>query len=319
MGHHHDHHHHHAHGTIDTINRALILGILLNVFFVIVEVFAGVWYDSLALLSDAGHNFSDVLALLMALVAFKLLAIQPSKKYTYGYRKTTILAALINAILLLIAVGVILWESIERIQRPVMVVGSTTALVAGIGILVNGFTAWLFVQDKDKDLNIKGAYLHMLADTLVSVGVVVSGGLIWLTQWYWVDTVMSWIIVVVILLSTWKLLKDSVVLILDGVPADVDISKVMDILQTPPKVQSAHHVHIWGLSTSENALTAHLIVAQESTFQDIVAIKKNIKHDLSHEGIQHTTLEIERDGEPCSELTCTIVQQGVDPHAHHHH
>ncbi len=316
MGHHHDHH---THGTVDTINRALVLGIVLNVFFVIVEIIAGVWYDSLALLSDAGHNLSDVLALLMALIAFKLLAIAPSERYTYGYRKTTILAALTNAILLLIAIGIILWESIERIQHPVEVAGSTTALVAGIGIAVNGFTAWLFVSDKDKDLNLKGAYLHMLADTLVSAGVVISGGLIWLTAWYWIDTVMSWIIVAVIFGSTWRLLKDSILLSLDGVPSDIELSEVIAILQAPPQVQGAHHVHVWGLSTSENALTAHLVVAADCTFQAMSHLKKEIKHELIHNGIQHATLEIEREGESCSDTVCTIVQQGVDAHAHHHH
>lgn len=318
MGHHHDHHHH-TQGAVDTINRALVLGIVLNVFFVIVEVVAGIWYDSLALLSDAGHNFSDVLALLMALVAFKLLAIAPSNKYTYGYRKTTILAALANAVLLLVAVGIIAWKSIERIQHPIVVLGSTTALVAGIGILINGFTAWLFVKDKERDLNLKGAYLHMLADTLVSVGVVISGVLIWWTQWYWVDTVMSWIIVGMIILSTWQLLKDSLRLSLDGVPVGLELAEIIAMIQEHPQVQSMHHVHLWGLSTSENTLTAHLVVAADCTFQDINDLKRSIKHDLIHSGIQHTTLEIEREGELCSDPTCTIVQQGVDAHAHHHH
>lgn len=317
MGH---HHHHHGPSTpADTVNQAFLIGIGLNIVFVIIEVLVGSWYDSLALLSDAGHNFSDVLALLMALVAFKLLSIAPSERYTYGYRRTTIGAALVNALLLLVAVGMILWESVERIQNPVEVDGVTTALVAGIGILINGFTAWLFVRDKDNDLNIKGAYLHMLADTLVSVGVVVSGLFIWWTQWYWVDTVMSWGIVAVILLSTWSLLKDSLSISLDGVPRGMDLTDVIAKIEAIAGVKSLHHVHLWALSTAENALTAHLVVDPKSTFAELAKLKQAIKHELSHQGVQHVTLEIECEGEHCPDLDCTIVQQGVDAHAHHHH
>lgn len=316
MGH---HHHHPTEGTDQSLSRAFIIGIVLNVVFVVIEILAGLWYDSLALLSDAGHNFSDVLALVLALVAFKLLAVIPSERYTYGYRRTTILAALANALLLLVAVGMILWESIERIKEPVVVDGSTTAIVAGIGILINGFTAWLFVKDKDKDLNVEGAYLHMLADTLVSVGVVISGGLIWLTQWYWVDTVMSWIIVLVILISTWRLLKDSILLSLDGVPSGLNVQSIVDDIVQLSTVHSLHHVHVWGLSTTENALTAHVVVSADCDFEQINTLKRSIKHQLSHKGIQHVTLEMEREGEHCADPECTIVQQGMDAHHHHHH
>ena len=198
MGHdHHDHHHHEL--KISEVSRALVIGIVLNVIFVLLETITGFWYNSLALLSDAGHNFSDVIALVMALTAFKLLSIQPTKEYTYGYRKTTIWAALINALLLMVAVGMILWKSVDRWMNPVEVEGVTTALIAGVGIIINGLTAWLFVKGKDKDLNIRGAYLHMLADTLVSVGVVFSGLVIWQTNWFWVDTITSWVIVFMIL------------------------------------------------------------------------------------------------------------------------
>lgn len=313
----HDHcDHDHQHLTLSTVNRAFVIGIGLNIIFVIIEVLAGVWYDSLALLSDAGHNFSDVIALVMALVAFKLLDITPNKKYTYGYRRTTILAALGNAVLLLIAVGMILWESIARFQDPVIIDGYTTAIVAGIGILINGFTAWLFLKDKDKDLNIKGAYLHMLADTLVSVGVVISGVVILFTQWYWVDTAMSLIIVAVILISTWSLFKDSVKLSLDGVPSSLDVAVIERLLVESNGVVAIHHLHVWGLSTTENALTVHLVVQGDSTFEQIALLKKEIKHQLSHKNIQHVTLEVERDRDGCADPTCIIVQEGIPLHNH---
>lgn len=308
--------HNHEHFTISTINRAFIIGIGLNILFVIIEVLAGFWYDSLALLSDAGHNFSDVIALVVALLAFKLLDIRPTKHYTYGYRKTTILAALGNAILLLVAIVMILWESVVRFQEPVVVDGSTTALVAGIGILINGFTAWLFLKDKDKDLNIRGAYLHMLADTLVSVGVAVSGLAILFTQWYWIDTLMSLVIVAVILISTWKLFKESVKLSLDGVPSELDSEQIEKIIIATEGIVAIHHLHIWALSTTENALTAHLVVSNDCTFEQVALIKKEIRHQLSHKNIQHVTLEVERDGEGCSEPICVIVQQGISLHNH---
>lgn len=315
MGHHHHDHHHHE-LKLSEVSRALVIGIVLNVIFVILEVITGVWYDSLALLSDAGHNFSDVIALVMALVAFKLLSIAPTKEYTYGYRKTTIWAALINALLLMVAVGMILWKSVDRWMDPVEVDGVTTALVAGIGIVINGLTAWLFVKDKDKDLNIRGAYLHMLADTLVSVGVVFSGLMIWQTNWYWVDTVTSWVIVLMILLSTWSLLKDSIRLSLDGVPKEIDSSKLQDQILNVKGVLSMHHTHIWALSTVENAMTTHLVIDKSCTFDDAAKIKHEIRHLLEHEKIQHVTLELEKEGEKCSAKDCTIISE---QEIHHHH
>ena len=275
----HSHHHHHE-ISISSINKALILGIILNTVFVVLEIVAGLWYDSLALLSDAGHNFSDVIALMMALAAFKLLAIAPTQKYTYGYRKTTVWAALINAILLLVAVGMIFWESIDRWFNPLVVDGKTTAIVATVGIVINGLTTWLFLKDKEKDLNIKGAYLHMLTDTMVSAGVVISGIIILLTDLYWVDTVMTWIIVAMIILSTWSLFKDSIRLGLDGVPNGIDMGKIQLKILKIEGVVSVHHIHIWGLSTTENALTGHLVIATSCTFEDAAKIKNKIKHLL---------------------------------------
>jgi len=311
----HDHHHHHE-LKLSEVSRALVIGIVLNVIFVLLETITGFWYDSLALLSDAGHNFSDVIALVMALAAFKLLSIQPTKEYTYGYRKTTIWAALINALLLMVAVGMILWKSVDRWVDPVEVDGVTTALIAGIGIIINGLTAWLFVKDKDKDLNIRGAYLHMVADTLVSVGVVFSGLMIWQTNWYWVDTATSWVIVLMILLSTWSLLKDSIRLSLDGVPKEIDGSKLRDQILTIKGVLSMHHTHIWALSTSENAMTAHLVIDKTCTFDDAASIKQDIRHFLEEENIQHVTLELEKEGEKCSAKDCAIVSE---QEIHHHH
>jgi len=315
MGHHHDHDHHHHELKLSEVNQALIFGIVLNVIFVLLETITGFWYDSLALLSDAGHNFSDVIALVIALTAFKLLSIEPTEEYTYGYRKTTIWATLINALLLLFAIGVILWKSVDRWMHPVEVDGITTALIAGVGIVINGFTAWLFVKDKDKDLNIKGAYLHMLADTLVSVGVVFSGLMIWQTNWYWVDTITSWVIVLLILFSTWSLFKDSIRLSLDGKPKEIDSSKLNAQILTIQGIVSMHHTHIWALSTSENAMTTHIVINKTCTFDDATKIKQKIRHLLEHEKIQHVTLELEKEGEECTTSNCVIIS---NQEIHHH-
>jgi cobalt-zinc-cadmium efflux system protein len=315
----HGHHHHHHDLKLADVNRALVIGIVLNIIFVVLEIAAGLWYNSLALLSDAGHNFSDVIALVIALGAFKLLSIQPNNNYTYGYRKTTIWAALLNAILLLVAVGAILWESFARWFNPVEVDGVTTAMVAGVGIIINGITAWLFVKDKDKDLNIKGAYLHMLADTLVSVGVVLSGLLILATGWDAIDTIMSWVIVGIILISTWSLLKDSLKLSLDGVPTGIDIASIKQKIVAIEGIQSIHHIHIWALSTTENAMTAHLVIPNNGTFESATKAKKEIRHLLEHENIQHVTLELEKEMEDCHAENCTILLESDNHDGHHHH
>lgn len=211
----HDHHHHLP---VDHLNRAFVLGIVLNLVFVCVEFGAGLWFDSVALISDAGHNLSDVVSLVLSLIAFRLARVKPTASYTYGYRKSTVLVSLLNACILLVAVGVILVESVRKLYDPQPVDGDSIAWVAGIGIVINAFTAWLFIRDKEKDLNVKGAYLHMAADTLVSVGVLVSGIVIRLTGWYAIDPVVGIAIALVILFSTSKLLHDSLRLSLDGVP-----------------------------------------------------------------------------------------------------
>ncbi|MCP4443049.1 MAG: cation transporter [Aureispira sp.] len=306
----HDHHHHHGHDhhhhaiELSHVGKALILGIILNLIFVGIEVLAGFYYNSLGLLSDAGHNLSDVAGLLIALLAFKLMQVHPTSHYTYGYKKTTVLAAFVNALILFVAVGVILWESIERFQNPVEVGGLQTAIVAGIGIVINTATALLFLKDKDKDLNIKGAYLHMVADALVSLGVVISGLAILYTDWYWIDTVVSLVIVFVIIGSSWGLFKKSIRLILDGVPEDIDVAEITTKITNTEGVESVHHIHVWALSTTQNALTAHLVVQDESTFEDVAAIKAKVKHLLEHESITHATLEIEKASEHCLETDC---------------
>lgn len=316
MGEHHHHHHHHE-IQLDELNSRLILGIILNVVFVVVEVLAGLWYQSLALLSDAGHNLSDVITLVLALVSFKLLAIVPNKVYTYGYRKATILAALFNGILLLGAIFWIAVESIQRLQTVVEVDGFTTMIVATIGILINGLTTWLFLRDKESDLNIKGAYLHMLADTLVSAGVVIGGLIIYWTNWYWVDTVMSLLIVLLLIRSTWALLVDSFKLSLDACPKEIELDQVKAELLRAEEVLEVHHVHIWALSTMENALTAHIVVTKDLKIEDWAALKGRLKHQLEHLQIQHSTLELEQEIESCSDRICRINTK--KEHHHHHH
>lgn len=299
----HEHHHHHPVLTYDqTTGRNFILGIVLNLAFVLVEAGAGLWLGSLALLSDAGHNLSDVFSLLLALLAFRMMRIQPSQKYTYGYKRMTILVSLVNALLLFVAVAAILWSSVEKILHPSPVQGDVVAWVAGIGILVNAFTAYLFFKGKDHDLNVKGAYLHMAADTLVSVGVLIAGVVIQLTGWYIVDPLIGIVVGVVILFSSWGLLRDSMTLTLDGVPRGIDPKKVKQTMLDQKGVIGVHHLHIWALSTTENALTAHVVV-------DDLAEEKEIKHAvkdaLTGVGIQHATLELEKSGE-CAEQSHDI-------------
>ena len=300
----HHHHNHQHHNLPENINRAFIAGIVLNVVFVAIEFFAGFFYESLSLVTDAGHNLSDVGSLAISLAALKLSALKPRKQYTYGFKKTTILASLFNAILLLVVVGAILTEAVNRFSHPVPVPGIPVAIVAFAGILINGITALFFFKAKEKDLNIKGAYLHLLADALVSGGVVIGGLLLYYTGLLWVDALLSVIIAMVILFSTYGLLKDSLRLSLDGVPKNVDMVKVLEAAKSVPGVVAFHHIHIWALSTTENALTAQVVVQPELKEPDIEVIRKALKHQLAHLNIVHCTLEIGREwpddkNEPC--------------------
>ena len=300
MGHSHEHHHDHHH-EITSLNKAFIIGISLNLVFVVAEFLAGFWYNSLGLLSDAGHNLGDVASLVLAMLAFRLAKVQPTSRYTYGYKKSTVLVSLLNAVILLVAVGIIIGESVGKLFHPQPVEGDAIAWVAGIGVVINAVTAWLFMKDKDKDLNVKGAYLHMAADALVSVGVVVSGLVIARTGWYVIDPIIGLLIALIIIYSTWGLLRDSLRLSLDGVPMGTDIGKVENAIRKVPGVQDVHHLHIWAISTTETALTAHIVIKDTNQME---TVKHEIKHELEHVGVQHATLEFETTGACCTEPCC---------------
>lgn len=293
----HEHSHQHSHAiNAESLNKAFIIGIVLNLAFVVIEFAAGFWFDSLALLSDAGHNLSDVVSLVLALLAFRLAKVKANERYTYGYKKSTILVSLLNSVILLVAVGAIVIESIHKLNNPAVVPGGAIAWVAGVGVLINAFTAFLFMKDKEKDLNVKGAYLHMAADALVSVGVLVAGIVISRTGWYIIDPIIGLIVAVVILISTWNLLHDSLRLTLDGVPTSIDSQKVVKAIRALPGVDDVHHIHIWAISTTENALTAHIVLKQPEGMQEV---KHLIRHRLEDFGIGHATLEFEVPGEHC--------------------
>ena len=298
------HAHHHEPPEITNVNKAFIIGIILNLLFVIIEFGTGIITNSLALISDAGHNLSDVGSLLLSLLAFKLANVKASKKFTYGYKKSTVLATLVNSVILLIAVGVIVWESIQRFSNPNEIQGFTVAIVAFVGIIINSFTAHLFFKDKDKDLNIKGAYLHLFADALVSLGVVIGGIIMYFYQLYWVDPILSIIIAIVILGSTINILKDSLRLSLDGVPESIDYENINSAILDTYGVKDLHHIHIWAISTTQNALTAHLIIEENLTNEEVGALKNEIKHKLEHLNIQHATLETEFTDQNCDNLDC---------------
>jgi cobalt-zinc-cadmium efflux system protein len=286
-------HHNHAHAIPKSPNKAFIIGIALNLAFVILEVITGFWTNSLSLLSDAGHNLSDVASLALALLAFRLAKVKATSTYTFGYRKATILVALLNAVILLFAVFSIAYEAIIRFQHPQPVQGKTVAAVALVGVFINSITAYFFMQDKEKDLNIKSAYMHLVADALVSLGVAVGGLVILYTNWLWLDSVLSLGIALVILIGTWSVLSESLRLTLNGVPLNIEVKKVINELKSIPQVLDVHHVHIWAIDTTQNAMTAHVVVDNRSNRQDLEVLKSKIKHELEHFGIQHSTLEFE--------------------------
>lgn len=294
MSHHHDHA---ASEKLTSLSGIYILTIVLNLAFVLIEASVGFYAHSLGLLSDAGHNLSDVFSLLLALVAFMLTRVAPRKGFTYGYKKASVLISLLNAIILLVAVGMIIVESIHKFTDPSPVSGAAVSWTAGAGIVVNGLSTWLLHLKKGKDLNAQGAFLHMLADTLVSIGVVVAGVIISLTGIYIIDPIISLIIVVVILASTWHLLSASLRLSLDGIPEDIDPDEIERKILQVPHVESLHHVHIWALSTEENALTAHIVVDRP---ENIDEAKHAIREVLAANDIAHATLEMEHHGEQCT-------------------
>ena len=283
-----------------SFGRAFAIGTALNLAYVAVESGVGLRVDSVALLADAGHNLSDVLGLLVAWGGATLARRGPTPRRTYGLRSSTILAALANAVFLLVAVGGIAWEAVRRFGHPEPVPGGTVAWVAGVGIAVNALTAWLFASGRKGDLNVRGAYLHMTADAGVSAGVVVAGLAIAATGWLWLDPVISLAIAVIVAVSTWGLLRDSVNLALDAVPAHVDPAAVEAYLAGLPGVREVHDLHIWGMSTTDVALTAHLIRPLGPTpgtpppgddDELLLAASATLRERF---GIAHPTIQIER-------------------------
>lgn len=284
--------HSHSHTPVITnLNKAFIVGIVLNFAYVIIQIVIGLTIHSLALLSDAGHNFLDVAGLALAMIAFKLSKSKSTQEYTYGRKKASILISLFNAVILLISIGAIGYEAIFRFAHPHPLPGVTIAIIAAIGIVVNGVSAFMFFKDKDKDMNVKSAFLHLASDALVSLALVVGGIIIYYTHLFWIDPLLSIIVCLVIIASTWSLLKDSLRLSLDGVPENVDFQKVKAEVLKIAGVKDFHHLHIWAMSTTENALTGHLVIDNSISKNNISIIKDKIKHELQHMNIQHATLE----------------------------
>ena len=301
MSHSHGHHHHgpggHSHAPAD-FGRAFAIGTALNIGFVAIEGAAGLITGSVALLADAGHNLSDVLGLLIAWGGAELAKRPPSERFTYGLRGSSILAAIANGLILMVAVGMILLEAIQRFADPPPIPGVTVMVVAGIGILVNGATAMLFARGRKGDVNIRGAYLHMAADAAVSAGVVIAGALILFTGARWIDPLVSLVIVAVILWSTWGLLRESVAMGLNAVPREIDPAKVRAALEEQDGVARVHDLHIWSMSTTEAALTAHLVMPGGHPGDSfLLRMQEMLAHD---HGIEHVTLQIEISEEiPC--------------------
>ncbi|MFC5480352.1 cation diffusion facilitator family transporter [Massilia suwonensis] len=306
--HDHDHHHGHAHGhhhhhmPEPGHGRAFALAIGVNTLFVAIEFVYGFLANSTALMADAGHNLSDVLGLVLAWGAAVLAKRAPSARYTYGLRSSSILAALANAILLLLACGAIAWEALHRLTVPMPVEGVTVSVVAAIGVAINGFSAWLFMAGSKDDLNVRGAYLHMAADAAISLGVVVSGLVIMGTGWTWLDPAVSLVIVLVIVYGTWSLLRESLRLVMAAVPDNVDAAAIQRFLNGQPGVTGVHDLHIWAMSTTETALTAHLVMPQGYPGDAAIdAIVAKLRHDFS---IGHCTLQVE---EGTSQHRCALV------------
>jgi cobalt-zinc-cadmium efflux system protein len=298
---HHDHAHDADHGghQLPDSTRIFAIGVSLNVGFVLLELAFGWWTNSLALLADAGHNFGDVIGLLLAWGAAHLARRAPSRTFTYGLGSATTLAALANAVLLLVATGAIVWEASQRLMKPEPVMGAIVIGVALAGVVVNAATAMLFASGRKHDLNIRGAYLHMAADAAVSLGVAIAGVLIMLTSWLWLDPAISIVVAIVIVISTWALLRDSLQLALQAVPSGIDAEAVERYLTTLPGVTEVHDLHIWGMSTTQSALTAHLVMPGGHPGNAFFA---SLAHTLEERfGIHHPTVQIEigGHGEPC--------------------
>lgn len=296
----HPHNHQHNH-SIQSLNSIFVLSILLNAAFVIIEAGVGFYENSLGLLSDAGHNLGDVFSLILAMVAFRLTKIHGNRRFTYGYQKSTVMISLLNAIILLVAVGAIIVESIYKFKNPTPINGEAVSWTAGVGIVVNGLTAWMLMKNQKHDINVRGAFLHMAADTLVSLGVVISGLIITFTGWDMIDPIISLVIAAMILVSTWKLLAESMRLSLDAVPENIDYDKVVNAILYVKHVIGVHHIHIWAISTTNTAMTAHVVVDDVSKSDEI---RDCIEKKIYKLGITHPTLEIESELYRCNTPEC---------------
>jgi len=310
-GHGHDHGHHHHHGDVGH-GRAFAIAITLNAVFVAIEFFYGFLANSTALMADAGHNLSDVLGLMLAWGAAMLAKREPSGRYTFGLRSSSILAALFNGMLLMAATGAIAWGAVEQLMAPHPVQGLTVSLVAGIGIAVNGISAWLFMSGSKNDINIRGAYLHLAADAAISLGVLIAGLLVTYTGWAWIDPAVSLVIVVLIMKSTWSLLREALDMTLGAVPGNVDVAEVENFLLACPGVTDVHDLHIWSMSTTDVALTCHLVMP--AGYPGDAAIDEIARGLKEHFGIQHTTLQSEQG---TTQHACSLHGHAQD-HDHDH-
>ncbi|MEC4748837.1 cation diffusion facilitator family transporter [Methylomicrobium sp. Wu6] len=296
---HNSHHHGHSHShSPSNYGRAFAIGIILNTIFIAVEIVYGFMSHSLALVADAGHNLGDVLGLFLAWGATALGRRAATERHSYGLQRSTVLAALANAVFLLVAVGAIVWEAIQRFSIPSSIAAQTVIWVAMAGIVINAGTAMMFLSGRKGDLNIRGAFLHMAADAVISAGVVAGGVIIMFTGWQWVDPALSLSLSAAIVYGAWKLLRDSLNLALDAVPEGIDVAAVRAYLLGLPAVMDAHHLHIWGLSTTEAALTVHLVLTDTQWSNELL-------HDINHElherfGIGHATIQFE----PVSDVAC---------------
>ena len=315
-----DHDHDHAPANFD---RAFGIGIALNIAFVGIEAFYGWKIDSLALLADAGHNLSDVIGLVLAWGGALAGRLRPDARHTYGWKRASILAAFINALLLLVAMGSLAWEAVQRLQTPQAVEGVTIMVVAGIGIVVNTATALLFMRGRAGDLNIRGAFLHMAADALVSAGVVVAGGLALWFGWTWLDPVVSLLIAGVIVVGTWNLFQQSLHLLFDGVPEGVDLHAVQALLESLPGVERVHDLHVWAMGASQTALTAHLVMPQGRADDAFLQHATDALHDRFE--IEHVTIQAMQVPftTPCAPLapagaaaTAAAPPASAHPHVH---
>jgi len=296
--------HNHSAPSLDSINKAFYIGIVLNTIFTAIEFIIGYSTNSLALIADASHNLSDVASLIISLIGMRLAQKTATTLYTYGYKKASILASLINATLLIYIVINISIEGIERLNTTPEVGGFALIITALIGVFINTISAFLFFKGQRDDINIKGAFLHLLIDAVVSLGVVISGIIIYYTNWNIIDPIISFVIAIVILFSTWNLLKESFKLILDGVPQNINLKNIQDVILKNKNIKEIHHLHVWALSSSQNALTVHVVLKQDSDMQHFLNAKDIIKHDLAHENIYHSTIKLDNPYQKCNEILC---------------